>query len=235
LRGTASIKYTVAGPPSVTIKAPSKGARFAVGQRVHARYSCADGPSGPGIASCHGTVADGAAVPTRRPGRYTLSVTARSRDGQHITRTVSYVALKKAQPHLRIARLPARPLQPGCGVEKTVARKDRSVHAEGARASTAAATCSKIVLGVVGRITSRAEGVVVVRVTVALNGRASIQRTHIRIHDGHFHGQLVIPGIDQDPLPPLYRVRVSYPGDTDVVAGAVIALLRLEVEPRGSY
>ena len=66
---TRSITYTVAGAPSITITTPTSGAHFAFGQSVPAAYACQDGPSGPGIGSCQGTVQSGATVDTNTPGR----------------------------------------------------------------------------------------------------------------------------------------------------------------------
>ena len=50
---TAQISYTVAGPPSVTVSSPSGGARYTLGQVVHASYACQDATGGSGIACGH--------------------------------------------------------------------------------------------------------------------------------------------------------------------------------------
>ena len=88
--GTASITYTVAGSPSITISSPAGGARFAYGQRVDAVYTCADGASAPGIASCSASTAAGQPIDTSSPGAHTFKVTASSLDGQTATQTVTY-------------------------------------------------------------------------------------------------------------------------------------------------
>jgi hypothetical protein len=91
--------YTVARPPVVTIDAPADGATFGpAGQEVTAAYTCTDGDGGPGIASCDGTVADGAALDTSTPGSHTFRVTATSRDGLSTTVTRTYT----------VARIPTR-------------------------------------------------------------------------------------------------------------------------------
>jgi len=87
---TKSITYTVAGAPSITITTPGSGANFAFGQSVAAAYACQEGPDGPGIRSCQGTVQSGAAVDTNTPGAHSFTVTATSQDGQSTTGTVSY-------------------------------------------------------------------------------------------------------------------------------------------------
>jgi hypothetical protein len=112
---TKSLAYTVAGAPSVSISAPTNGAKLAHGQVVKASYSCQDGPSGPGIASCTGTVANGRRVNTGTPGQHTFTVTAVSRDGQSVTRTVKY---RVAYPsnHFTVGNIKFRHLQPAlCG------------------------------------------------------------------------------------------------------------------------
>jgi len=99
--GTASITYTVAAAPSVTITTPANGAIYNQGQVVDAAYSCADGTGGPGLqtgsAGCSGTVADGAAINTSSTGAQSFSVTATSTDGQTSTQTSSYTVVAVAK------------------------------------------------------------------------------------------------------------------------------------------
>jgi hypothetical protein len=90
---TASIHYTVAAAPSVTISAPADGASYTKGETVNAGYSCQEGADGPGISACTGTVAGGQPIDTSTPGRHTFTVTATSRDGQRTTTTISYTIL----------------------------------------------------------------------------------------------------------------------------------------------
>jgi hypothetical protein len=74
----------------VQISSPVDGATYTHGQVVAARYGCQDALSGPGIKSCTGTVAIGAAIDTSTPGRYTFTVTATSKDGLTGTASVTY-------------------------------------------------------------------------------------------------------------------------------------------------
>jgi YVTN family beta-propeller protein len=76
--------------PTVTITSPADGATYTQGQSVVAHYACADEAGGSGIASCVGTVADGAAISTAALGAHTFSVTAIDRAGHETTTTVSY-------------------------------------------------------------------------------------------------------------------------------------------------
>jgi hypothetical protein len=102
-KGAASIAYTVAGAPSITISSPAAGVRFAIGQRVAAAYGCQDGASGPGILSCSGSAPNGKRIATSTPGTHSFKVTATSLDGQSATKTVTY---NVALPSNRMAAHP---------------------------------------------------------------------------------------------------------------------------------
>ena len=90
--GGARECFTVATPraPSVTIASPKAGAVYAAGKAVRARYSCADAPGAPGLASCRGPVGNGVRIGTSKPGRHAFTVTATSMDGQRSSATVRY-------------------------------------------------------------------------------------------------------------------------------------------------
>ena len=94
---TATIRYTVAAPPSVSIVAPASDATYTRGQVVRASYTCTEGAFGPGLrggpAGCRGTVADGASIETSTTGAHVFTVTATSSDGKATTQTVSYTVL----------------------------------------------------------------------------------------------------------------------------------------------
>jgi 6-phosphogluconolactonase (cycloisomerase 2 family) len=87
---TATLAYTVVGPPTITIARPLAGRTYTRDSKVKASYSCQDAAPAPGIASCKGTVADGGAVPTSKTGSHRLTITATSSDGLSTTKTVSY-------------------------------------------------------------------------------------------------------------------------------------------------
>jgi hypothetical protein len=76
-------------PPTVTFTAPSSGAIYVVGSAVNVGYSCSD--AGSGVASCLGSLPNGAALPTGNVGVHTFSVTAVDNLGNTTTQTVSYI------------------------------------------------------------------------------------------------------------------------------------------------
>lgn len=76
-------------PPSIVITSPAAGAVFGLHAAVTADFTCADAESG--VASCVGSVANGAALDTSTVGTKTVTVTARDNAGNtaSVTRTYS--------------------------------------------------------------------------------------------------------------------------------------------------
>jgi hypothetical protein len=75
--------------PTVTITSPQDGITYNVDQQVAAAYACTD-PDGSGIASCVGTVAQGAMVDTAAAGPHTFTVTGTDNAGNPTTVTAHY-------------------------------------------------------------------------------------------------------------------------------------------------
>ncbi len=76
--------------PSITLTTPADGATYLLGQAVHAAYSCTDEPGGSGLASCVGTVANGAAINTSTVGSHSFTVGAADNAGNTAMLTHSY-------------------------------------------------------------------------------------------------------------------------------------------------
>ncbi len=74
-------------PPTAKLVAPAHGAVYTVGQKVIVQYACSDGV---GLASCKGTQAKGAKLPTGKVGKFTFVVDAIDKAGNHSQAFASY-------------------------------------------------------------------------------------------------------------------------------------------------
>ena len=93
LTATATIHYTVLGPPSAHVASPADNQLFALGQAVSTSFSCTEALNAPGILSCvdSGGASGGAgALDTSTPGAHTYTVTATSLDGLTGADTIHY-------------------------------------------------------------------------------------------------------------------------------------------------
>ncbi|HMN97951.1 MAG TPA: PxKF domain-containing protein [Miltoncostaeaceae bacterium] len=84
-------------PPTVTLTSPVEGASAPRGSAVVADYSCLDEADGSGIASCDGTVADGAQIDTSTIGSHSFTVTATDNAGNTATVTHTYVVTAQTE------------------------------------------------------------------------------------------------------------------------------------------
>lgn len=75
--------------PVITITTPAQGASYPKNSSLIANFSCSDG-DGVGVASCVGTVANGAAISTSTSGSKSFTVTATDNEGKVSTKTVTY-------------------------------------------------------------------------------------------------------------------------------------------------
>jgi dehydratase len=78
--------------PKITVVSPQANQSILQGSTVLADYSCDDG-AGVGVASCVGTVADGAAIDTSSLGPHTFTVTATDNEGKVATRNTAYTVV----------------------------------------------------------------------------------------------------------------------------------------------
>jgi hypothetical protein len=87
--------YTVVdvSAPSISLTTPPVGAVYTLGQVVAADFSCADEAGGSGIASCVGTVADGAALNTGTVGSHSFTVNAADNAGNTNSVARSYTVI----------------------------------------------------------------------------------------------------------------------------------------------
>ena len=86
------VTYTVVdrSAPSIALASPADGAVYTLGQSVAAEYSCQDQAGGSGVATCEGTVANGAEIDTSRVGSHSFQVRTTDNAGNADSKTVSY-------------------------------------------------------------------------------------------------------------------------------------------------
>jgi hypothetical protein len=101
---SAVAHYTVVDvtPAQITLAAPTQGAVYDLGQEVAASYSCADEDGGSGVASCTGTVPNGAGVDTSSVGEKSFTVNATDNAGNPASTTVTYTVVDRAGPDITI-------------------------------------------------------------------------------------------------------------------------------------
>ena len=103
--GSKSVNYTVVDrtAPVISVATPSAGAVYGLGESVTADYSCVDEPGGSGLATCAGTVPDGAGVDTSSVGQKTFKVEASDNAGNTSSKTVTYTVVDRAPPSISLA------------------------------------------------------------------------------------------------------------------------------------
>jgi hypothetical protein len=93
-------KLTVVGDPTIDVTAPRNNATFNFGQKVSAKFACAEAANGPGLVDCSvsddngNTVeAPGGLIDTNVAGPGTLTFSATSADGLIVTQSINYKVL----------------------------------------------------------------------------------------------------------------------------------------------
>jgi virginiamycin B lyase len=92
-------------PPVVTVSSPLDGALVLQGSALVADYACADEDGGSGLASCDGSVPDGAPLDTAALGTHVLSVAASDNAGNTASASAGYMVV--AGMSGKLAPLPA--------------------------------------------------------------------------------------------------------------------------------
>ncbi|MDQ1494386.1 MAG: hypothetical protein QOG69_869, partial [Actinomycetota bacterium] len=100
----ATVTYNVVDitAPTITINAPVDNVNIARFATVAADYGCADEADGSGLASCVGTVADGADLDTAILGSHTFTVKAIDNAGNATTESVTYNVIDVTPPAITI-------------------------------------------------------------------------------------------------------------------------------------
>lgn len=99
-----TVSYTVVDTdgPSIVVNTPAPGAVYGVGELVAADYSCSDVESG--IATCVGSVPDGAPIDTATPGDKTFTVNATDNAGNPASKSVSYSVADRKAPTITFVK-----------------------------------------------------------------------------------------------------------------------------------
>lgn len=99
-----TVSYTVVDTdgPSIVVNTPAPGAVYGVGELVAADYSCSDAESG--IATCVGSVPDGARIDTATPGEKTFTVNATDNAGNPASKSVSYSVADRNAPTITFVK-----------------------------------------------------------------------------------------------------------------------------------
>ena len=78
--------------PVITVTSPTAAQSIVQGATVLADFACDDG-TGVGVATCTGTVADGAPINTATVGAKTFTVTSTDLEGKQSTKAVAYTVV----------------------------------------------------------------------------------------------------------------------------------------------
>jgi hypothetical protein len=205
---------------------------------VHERPLVLQSAYGPGIASCtdsNGQSGASGRLDTTSLGLHTYTVTATSKDGQTAQASITYTVLAKAvrrRAEVRITRLRATPLGHRCVTE--IGRGEREITAviADARCRHFRLTLAGMIT-VSGRLAANARGSVRVSVSVKLPRGAAGASARGTVRQGRWQISLVLPGVNLDPLPPLYLITVRYDGDSATQPATTQRRVRLESESAG--
>jgi hypothetical protein len=96
-------------------------------------------------------------------------------------------------------------------------------------AMIADAGCSLLRIEVSGTIAKRATGHIIVKVYSLFGHREA----PAKISNGRWRLRLRVPGMNRDPLAPLYLIVIHYDGDRTTHAGTIRRLVRIESESAG--
>jgi YVTN family beta-propeller protein len=152
--------------------------------------------------------------------------------GVAVTPDQPSLTLHRLPTRVRIARLRPTPIGHGCAVES--GRDQREL-----TAISADATCRRLRLSLsgtiqtAGRLASTATGTIHVTYKVTLPLGPAAGGARARVNHGRWRVSLSLPGVNLDPVSPLYLITVHYSGDHTHEQATARRRIRLESERAG--
>jgi len=92
----SEIPTSYVSPPEASIESPASGGAYLQGTVVTTKFSCTEGEEGPGLESCtdsNGGSGTSGVLETSTPGLHTYTVTAKSKDEETGTASISYTVV----------------------------------------------------------------------------------------------------------------------------------------------
>ncbi len=112
-------------PPVVTIVSPAEGAKVVSGSKAVADFACAD--AGAGLASCEGSIADGARIDQGAQGARTLTITAVDKVGKETKVTRSFRVVGRGLSAKPVALRLGKPNRKGVAKLKVTNREQTPI------------------------------------------------------------------------------------------------------------
>ena len=103
---THSYRVVDVTDPTIDLRAPAEGAVYEQGEAVEADFDCDDEVGGSGVASCVGTMADGAEVNTSALGAHSFMVLATDNAGNTFSVTHGYTVVDVTDPTIDLRTPP---------------------------------------------------------------------------------------------------------------------------------
>ena len=118
---TVTVTYTVLDftPPTITLRTPTDGATYEIGDKVTADYTCSDSTGGSGIQGCSATLPNGSALDTSHLGSFTFNALALDNANNLTTTSVTYRVVDRTPPAI-VIHTPADSVTYGLGDNVTV-------------------------------------------------------------------------------------------------------------------
>jgi hypothetical protein len=84
-----------------------------------------------------------------------------------------------------------------------------------------------------GKLSATAGGAVQMKVSVKLPRGPAARSARGSVSHGRWRISRVLPGVNLDPVPPIYVITVHYKGDTTTHQATTTRRIRIESEPSG--